>query len=237
MKVARFDFDPALQPLLARGARGGPLEVRFQGRQSAKHLIESLGIPHTEVGELTAGGRPADLGTIVQGGDSIAVHPAGPERGEGSEPRFVLDCHLGRLASRLRALGLDCLYRRDYDDEQLVLVSLEQERALLTRDRRLLMRKAVTRGCLVRSLEAGQQMRQVAERYDLARWIAPFKRCPRCNQPLVAVSKETVLGQLEPLTKEYYHEFKRCPGCGQVYWKGSHVDHMLGWVAEVAGSA
>jgi hypothetical protein len=48
----------------------------------------------------------------------------------------------------------------------------------------------------------------------------------RCNGTLQPVSKEAVLDRLEPLTRLYYDEFRICGDCGQVYWKGSHYEHM-----------
>jgi uncharacterized protein with PIN domain len=43
---------------------------------------------------------------------------------------------------------------------------------------------------------------------------------------LKPADKETVLNQLEPLTKIYYDQFRRCSGCGQVYWSGSHFEKL-----------
>jgi len=152
------------------------------------------------------------------------------------EPRFVLDGHLGRLASHLRMLGLDCLYSSAFEDEELAQASAEEGRILLTRDRRLLMRKIVTQGYLLRSLDSDEQLCEVVKRYELWQWVKPFRRCLRCNHPLETVSKEAVLERLEPLTKRYFDEFRICPACDQVYWKGSHYERMLELIAQVAGN-
>ena len=234
MKVAHFEFAPALQALLHREQRGEQVELRFQGPQSLKHLIESLGIPHTEIGPLRANGREIGLDYIVQNGDWIEVQPVAPGTDETNEPRFVLDGHLGRLASHLRMLGLDCLYNNAYEDEELVHISIAEERILLTRDRLLLMHKVITQGYLLRSLNSTEQLYEVVRRYRLVKWVKPFQRCMKCNHLLESVGKESVLKQLEPLTKKYYGEFKRCPNCGQVYWKGSHYEQMLQLIEEVS---
>ena len=233
MKVARFEFAPGLQALLRRDLRGRPVEMRFQGAQSVKHLIESLGIPHTEIGPLRAGEENIGTEYIVQDGDRIEVREVAPSD-LSDEPRFVLDGHLGRLASQLRMLGLDCLYDNAYEDEELVRISVAQGRILLSRDRLLMMHKVITEGYLVRSMDSNEQLREVVQRYGLAKWVKPFERCMRCNHPLVPVEKELVLEKLEPLTKKYYDEFKRCPNCGQVYWKGSHYEHMLDVIKRLA---
>ena len=235
MKTARFEFDPSLQPLLKRDLRGHPVDLRFQGPQSVKHLIESLGIPHTEIGSLKTNGNELGLDYIVHNGDRIEVLPVAlADLTE--EPRFVLDGHLGRLASHLRMLGLDCLYNNGYEDEELVDISVEEERFLLTRDRLLLMHKVITQGYLLRSLDSTEQLHEVVKRYGLVKWVRPFQRCMNCNHLLEAVKKETVLEKLEPLTKKYYHDFKLCPACDQVYWKGSHYERMVKVIEGVSGS-
>jgi len=226
MKVARFDFSTSLQPLLKRDLRDKPVEMNFKGPQSVKHLIESLGIPHTEIGPLFANGGGIGLDYIIHDGDRIEVRPVAPADLT-EEPHFVLDGHLGRLASHLRMLGLDCLYETGYEDDELVRISVEEERILLTRDRLLLMHKIITQGYLLRSLNSTEQLHEVVKRYGLVRWVRPFQRCMNCNHPLEPVEKETVLRKLEPLTKKYYYDFKLCPACDRVYWKGSHYERML----------
>lgn len=236
VKFARFDFDPALQPLLKRDLRGQPVEMRFQGAQSVKHLIESLGVPHTEIGPLSANGGKIWQEYIVQDGDRIEVRPVALSDDETTEPRFVLDGHLGRLASHLRMLGLDCLYNNAYEDEELVQVSVAEERILLTRDRLLLMHKVITQGYLVRSLVSTEQLYEAVQRYGLVKWVRPFARCMNCNHSLEEIEKEMVLEKLEPLTKKYYDEFKLCPACDQVYWKGSHYERMLALIEAVSSN-
>jgi uncharacterized protein with PIN domain len=128
-------------------------------------------------------------------------------------------------------LGLDCLYENDYDDKSLFAISVGQERILLTRDRRLLMHKAITRGYLLRSLEPHEQLVEVVRRYGLRKWIRPFQRCIRCNHLLQPVEKTAIIDRLEPLTKLYFDEFRICPSCKQVYWKGSHFERMQKLIA------
>jgi uncharacterized protein with PIN domain len=130
-------------------------------------------------------------------------------------------------------LGLDSLYRNDYDDKELVRVSVDEVRILLTRDLRLLMHKNITSGQLIWSLEPEEQFREVIVRYGLKKWIKPFKRCIRCNNPLETVPKDEILGQLQPLTRLYFEEFHICPACKQIYWKGSHFDRMQKIIEEI----
>jgi uncharacterized protein with PIN domain len=226
MKVAHFNFEDKLRWLLPNDKRNDNFDYPFNGPQSVKHLIEAVGIPHTEIGEVKANGESIGLGYLVQDGERIEVKAVIPAGEQIAEPRFVLDCHLGRLAAYLRMLGLDSLYRNNFDDKELVQAAVDEDRILLTRDRRLLMHKNINTGQLLRSLEPGDQLHEVIERHGLKKWIKPFKRCIRCNTPLEPVRKEEVLEYLQPLTRLYFEEFHICPACKQIYWKGSHYERM-----------
>lgn len=225
MSTAYFFFHGRLNDFLERDKRGQRLRVDFQGEQSIKHLAESLGVPHPEIGEVQVNGQLDALERITQDGDVVEVHPIAD--GYPAEPRFLLDCHLGRLASHLRMLGFDCLYENDFDDPEMADIAHHDGRILLTRDRRLLMRRIVRDGYCLRSLDSLEQLREIILRFDLTRRIHPFHRCLRCNHPLEGVEKEKIIDQLEPLTREYFNEFHICPACKQIYWKGSHYERMM----------
>ena len=231
MSRASFRFFGRLNDFTPRDHKEQAIAVDFRGRQSVKHLAESLGVPHPEIGRVQVNGQEGTLNTITQDGDRVEIHPL-PD-GYSGEPRFILDNHLGRLAAYLRMLGFDCLYQNDYQDEELAATAQQEDRILLSRDRRLLMRKGVRQGYCLRSLDSLEQLTEVVRRFELASRVAPFHRCLRCNHPLERVAKEEVLDRLEPLTKLYFDEFQICPACGQIYWKGSHYEKMQKLVADV----
>jgi uncharacterized protein len=227
MRTSVFVFTGDLAFFLPR--HEAEVRLTFEDHQSIKHLVESLGVPHVEVGEISQDGQPVSLGARPQDGARLEVHPPSP--GCPVEPRFLLDNHLGRLAASLRMLGFDCLYRNDFQDDEMVAQLADDPRILLSRDRGLLMRKAVRHGYCPRSLEPKVQLLEVVRRFDLSGRFQPFYRCMRCNTPLVQVKKADVLDRLEPLTRHYFDEFRLCPGCNQVYWKGSHYERMAGIIA------
>jgi uncharacterized protein len=113
---ADFYFDEGLLPLLGRAQREmGAVKVGFKGTPSVKHLVEALGVPHTEVGGVSIDGASAGLEAHVQGGEWVEV--VSPREGEGAyerggEPNFIADNHVGRLAVYLRMLGYDTLDRK-----------------------------------------------------------------------------------------------------------------------------
>ncbi len=203
---------------------------------SVKDLIESLGVPHTEVDLVLVNGESVDFSYRVQDGDRISVYPVFESLDITPllrEPRFVLDTHLGKLAGYLRLLGFDTLYRNDYPDPLLVQISHQEHRILLTRDRGVLKHRLVTHGYYVWETAPLRQAVEVLRRFDLAGAITPFRRCMRCNGLLEPVAKDRVVDRLLPKTRQYYDEFQQCAGCGRVYWKGSHHERMRGLVESV----
>ncbi len=232
MATAQFRFYEELNDFLPPGRRQVDIRHDFERRASVKDMIESLGVPHTEIEIVLVNGHSVDFSHIVQDGDRISVYPVFEALDVSSlirlrpeplrKPRFVVDCNLGRLARYLRLLGLDCSYENDFDDETVARISEQQHRIVLTRDRRLLHRKAVTHGFFVRSDEPKQQVREVLQRLDLYRTVRPFTRCTRCNGRLEAAAKDAVDHLLESKTRRYYDRFFRCVCCEQVYWQGSH---------------
>lgn len=224
MSTAYFLFHGRLTDFLQRDQKGEEITIDFRGRQSIKHLAELLGVPHPEIGQIQINSRDDALSAITQDGDRVEVYPI--ENGCPIEPRFLLDCHLGRLTAHLRMLGFDCLYQNDYDNSNMAEIVQHDERILLTRDRRLLMRKVIVHGYCLRSLDPSEQLMEVVQRFELKDKIQPFHRCLRCNHPLEVIAKDIVLDRLKPLTKKYFDEFHICPNCKQIYWKGSHYEQM-----------
>jgi uncharacterized protein len=233
---ARFRFYAELNDFLPPERRMVAFDCSFQGKQTVKHLIESLGVPHTEVDLVLVNGRSVDFGEVVEDGDLVSVYPVfegfdiAPVSRVRPTPlrltRFVLDGNLGRLAAYLRMIGFDTLYRNDYDDEELARISAEEHRILLTRDRGLLMRSAVTHGYCVREAAPRRQLAEVVRRFDLARLIAPFTRCMVCNEFLRDVPKDAVAERMPPVSRAHYDDVRECPGCGRLFWKGSHYRRM-----------
>ena len=235
MSTAHFRFLGRLNDFLQCDQRDELITVQFRGRQSIKHLAESLGAPHPEFGRVQVNGREGSVNDITQDGDRVELLPV--ENGCPVEPRFLLDCHLGRLTAHLRMLGFDCAYQNDFEDQAMTEIAVQEERILLTRDRRLLMRKVIEHGYCLRSLDSFEQLTEVIERFELADLIQPFHRCIRCNHPLEPVEKEKVFERLEPLTQKYFDEFQICPACKQIYWKGSHFDRMLKIIEKISKSS
>lgn len=207
-------------------------DVRMPEPRSVKDLVESVGIPHPEIGLLVVDQRSVGFDERVSGGEQVTVCPPGhevsvdPRLGLWPEPveprRFVLDVHLGTLARRLRVLGYDTWYRSAASDPELASVAVAEDRILVSRDRQLLMRRAIVHGYCPRSDDPDRQLDEVVGRYALTGDPEPLTRCPRCNGLLEAVTRAEVADQVPQRTRQAFTRFARCEGCGQVYWPGAH---------------
>jgi hypothetical protein len=246
MAQARFRFYEELNDFLPLSQRKLEFSHSFQGRRSVKDLVESLGVPHTEVELILVNGEAVGFERLVGDGDRVSVYPMfealdvtplvrlreRPLR----EPRFAVDVPLGALARYLRLCGFDAWYRNDAGDEEIASLAAAQRRVLLTRDRELLKRRIVSHGCFVRSRRPREQLAEVCRRLDLSGLIRPFTRCTRCNEALRQVDKEQVLGRLPDATRRCHEGFQECAACGRLYWRGSHARRLEAIVESVRGA-
>jgi uncharacterized protein len=240
---AYFRFYAELNDHLPQDQRYQTLEKSFLVPGTVKDMIESFGVPHSEVELILANGESVEFSYSMRDGDRISVYPMfesvditpalrvrpKPLR----ESKFVLDVHLGKLAAYLRMLGFDALYQSCFTDPELVRISSEQHRILLTRDRGLLMHSAVTHGYWLRETDSRRQLAEIVMRFDLKGSMRPFTRCMACNGVLRTIAKQEVLHFLPPRTAELHDDFRQCERCHRVYWKGSHYHRMQRWIQEI----
>jgi uncharacterized protein with PIN domain len=243
MPRATFRFYQELNDFLPVARKQVAFEVEWRGTPSIKHLLESLGVPHTEVDLILVNDCSVDWAYQPRDGDRVAVYPVfeslditplirlhpQPLR----EVRFVLDGHLGRLAAYLRMLGFDTWYQNHVDDPVLAQLAHDEHRILLTRDQGLLKRSLVTHGYWVRATAPREQLREVIARFDLARLAQPFTRCLNCNGLLQVAALEEVKDAVPENAARFYTDFWRCAACGKVYWRGSHYQRMARLIEEM----
>lgn len=233
---AHFRFDRRLDLFLAREHRDCDFAWACPPQASVKHMVEALGVPHTEVGMVLVNGHPGSLDQPVKAEDSIHVLPAAPVV-DAQTLRFAADSHLGRLARLLRMAGFDTLFDNAWPDAELARLSLQDDRIVLSRDRDLLMRRDILRGCHVPARDPQEQLRELALRYPLASRMNPFSLCMLCNVPLVPEAPEAVAQRIPPSVRNRLEHFASCPACRRVYWEGSHWARMRGVLAELLPSA
>ncbi|MCG6893984.1 MAG: Mut7-C ubiquitin/RNAse domain-containing protein [Desulfobacteraceae bacterium] len=222
---------------------GARIDFPLPRRRSIKDILESLGVPHTEVGFIWVDGEPVDFHFIPEAGHEVVVRPVSapfdvtkPSRLR-PQPldavRFVVDVNVGKLAALLRMLGMDTVYSPQLRDRQIASLAEKQRRVVLTKDLMLLKRSAVVYGRFVRSVLPDDQLQEVVAFFGLKEACRPFHRCIRCNDELLVVEKEAILHRLEPKTKKYYQDFKMCKTCDRIYWAGSHREAMKRRIAAI----
>lgn len=203
--------------------RYGPVLVACDGVSSLGHVVESIGVPLTEIGSLVVNGEPAEVRYRPVDVDVVAVLPM-PRPQRLGAARFVLDVHLGTVARWLRLVGVDTAYSADADDDTLIAQANREQRVLLTQDRGLLRRRRLWLGAYARGARPDTQFADVLDRF--APPLAPWTRCTSCNGLLTPARKADIEPLLQPGTLRTYQAFSRCRDCGQVYWRGAHAGRL-----------
>ncbi|MGB9710781.1 MAG: Mut7-C RNAse domain-containing protein [Thermodesulfovibrio sp.] len=142
-------------------------------------------------------------------------------------PRFIADVMLGSLSRWLRLFGFDTLYRNDFTDKQLIKLSLQEDRVLLTRDIALAKSKLLKKVLLIQSEEIKEQIKEVLLSFCSKLDLLNLKpRCPVCNGETESIKKEEIRGQLPDYVLFSNQEFIICKSCGKIYWKGTHKEKI-----------
>lgn len=243
VKKVCIRFYEELNDFLPHAQKKHDLIFEFYNSPSVKDIIESFGIPHTEVDLILIDGKPADFNQKVEANNRISVYPKFESfditkisRLKGRPLRkikFVLDVHLGKLARYLRLCGFDTLYNNQYEDRTLVDISSKENRIILTRDIGVLKHAEVKHGYWLRSDQPKEQLKEVIQRFDLKNQVRLFYRCMECNGIIRRVSKNKIRDKLMDKTQKYYEEFFQCPQCKKIYWKGSHYKNMMDFIRSV----
>lgn len=236
MTTATFRFYEELNDFLAPARRGQAFSHPCARAASVKHMIEALGVPHTEVELILVNGVSTDFDYRLRDGDRVAVYPTfealdiTPLLRVREHPlrltRFVADAHLGGLAHLLRMTGFDTLYDNHFDDAEIEDIAAHDHRIVLTRDRELLKRRGITHGCYVRALKPAQQLREIFARLDLWRAMRPFSLCLNCNAPLQPADATNLVDRVPADVLARCERFTTCPACQRIFWEGSHWRSM-----------
>jgi len=243
MHKIQFRFYEELNDFLPEVKRKVRFTYNYIDRASVKDIIESLGVPHTEVDMILVNDNSVRFDYLIKDSDDISVYPLF-ESFDVSEvqhlrpkplrnPKFIADVHLGKLARYLRMVGFDVLYKNNFDDDEIVKISLEEKRAILTKGRGILKRNDVTHGYWVRSGKVKAQVVEIIKRFDLKKLIEEFTRCIECNSMLESISKKEVINELPPKVSSSQNSFSVCPSCKKVYWKGTHYQRMLSFIKTI----
>lgn len=133
---------------------------------------------------------------------------------------------LGKLAKRMRLLGFDVLYDRTLDDNDIIRLSLEQLRMILTRDTALAERPLATNHLFITGNVVKTQLDQVLSFFQIKTVPGSLTRCSLCNEALTLISREEAKDLVPLYVYEKQENFLRCEKCRRIYWVGTHVKRM-----------
>ena len=148
--------------------------------------------------------------------------------------KFIADRTLGKLAKGLRMLGYDTLYYRGEDIHQLIHLARDEDRILLTRDKKLALRRPKDRIIAITEDHPSRQLKEVVQkgRLSLNEEIL-YTRCLLCNDPIDPIPRKEAEGKVPDFIFMQQKDFYRCSKCGRIYWQGSHLGNMRKRVKEL----
>jgi uncharacterized protein with PIN domain len=190
---------------------------------SVKDLIESLAVPHCEVGIVYSliSRKELPLDSLTVPGDVLEVRGVQPRRL--TSPSFLCDGHLGKLALLLRVMGFDTAWDQSWSEPGMARRGINENRTVLTRSRSLLKRASMDNAMLIRSDVPDEQACEVVRRFLLADQVQMFGRCSKCNGLLRKTAKVEVAARIPPKTAKWLDTYYLCRDCDQLFWEGTHV--------------
>ncbi|MCK9994740.1 MAG: hypothetical protein KAH56_00500 [Candidatus Krumholzibacteria bacterium] len=193
------------------------------GPSSLKDLIESLRVPHCEVGSVYSlvSKRELPLDSLTVPGDVLEVR--GPRPCRLTSPSFLCDGHLGKLALLMRVMGFDTAWDNSWSEPRMARRGVNENRVVLTRSLSLLKRSTMDNAMLIRSDDPDEQAREVVCRFLLADQVRMFGRCSKCNGLPREVAKADVASRIPPKTAKWLDTYYLCRDCDQLFWEGTHV--------------
>ncbi|GAB3521188.1 Mut7-C RNAse domain-containing protein [Photobacterium alginatilyticum] len=242
-RVSYFRFYEELNDFLPQQLRKHLFSYSYIGKPSVKDTVEAIGVPHTEIDLIVIDGVSVTFDYKLKGDERVSVYPVfelldiSPITHLRPKPlrdtKFVVDVNLGKLALKLRLLGFDTLYNNQFEDSEIVDISLRENRIILTRDKGIFKYSAVTHGYWVRSDNIETQVKEVLHHLQLENSLKPFTRCTYCNSELNPIDKFKLKGRVPDNTLQFFPKFFECQGCKKIYWKGTHYKRIVSWLNEL----
>lgn len=139
---------------------------------------------------------------------------------------------LGRLARKLRLLGLDTEYHRG-SDREFVKRSIKENRIPVTKDEVLTRRRAFKKAHLpVIFPDFNDYHKQVHYVINQLKKLEIYPedrktRCSVCNKELLKLNNSSAQGNVPAYVFKKQNVFFLCPKCLRIYWEGSHVSNYI----------
>lgn len=148
--------------------------------------------------------------------------------------RFICDVMLGKLAKKLRMLGIDTTYHNNITGDNLISVSLKENGIILTRKTERPYSDKATPVLFILDNNPNNQLKQVVSHYKINRnTTTPFSRCISCNKELMPLEKDLAEGKVADYVFNTTESFTTCSVCKKIYWSGTHFQHMKRWINNI----
>lgn len=143
--------------------------------------------------------------------------------------KFLCDRMLGTLAKWLRIYGFDTLYAlSEMDDNQLVDIAKNEQRALITRDKNLVYaaRRENVKVIQIFETDIDNQLKLISKDFKIKKSLF-LSRCLICNSIVNEIDKKEVKNKVPDRVFQNNSKFWHCKKCDKIYWRGSHFDKMI----------
>jgi len=150
--------------------------------------------------------------------------------------KFYADSMLGKLSRFLRFFGFDTLYRTQITVEEMLQVSLAENRIVLSQSKQVIHQsnKQKIQAVTMPTTTIVDQLVELKNQLNLDYALPPFQmRCSMCNNELEERTKNEVIDKIPKGTAKYYDVFWECEVCGKVFWLGSHWEDIKKIIKEV----
>lgn len=135
---------------------------------------------------------------------------------------------LGRLAKWLRILGFDTLYFKTISDPELLRISLQEHRILITKDRHLPGRYMLPTYVIIKNDNYLLQLKQVLQELHItSEQFNIFSRCLICNNIIEPIKKELINDKVPPYVYKIHTTFYKCVSCDKIFWEGTHRENTV----------
>lgn len=153
---------------------------------------------------------------------------------------FIADAMLGKIARKLRLFGFDTFYKSDIDDIEVISISKNEKRIILTGDRNLFAKsnKLGLTAVLINCVNEIDNLVKILS-YLGIKYInySPFStRCTVCNNELNTIHEKKIIKEkhiVPPYIVNTNDVFFLCSKCDKIYWNGSHIQYMSNYIDEI----
>jgi hypothetical protein len=177
MPKAIFRFYEELNDFLPKHKRKKNFETEFEKKAYIKDLMESLGVPHSQIDLILVNGKSVDWGYTLKDGDRVSVYPVFeffniksltqirniPLR----KTRFIADVGLDGLAKRMKELNFDVYHNPSLAVEEIMAISKCDHRIVLTQRRKVFKSSKVTHRMFVRPGSIENQIKAIVNHLNI----------------------------------------------------------------------